>query len=83
MPVQLHENFIYGNRQVKEVWCILPCCAWCHLIEKRRDIKEKLNWMMLNRATEEELSRYSKILPLAKMRDELNKKYGKYISEEN
>ena len=77
-PVQFHHNFIFAGRKVEEVWCILPVTKSIHDIEKRRDIKEKLDWIMLNRASAEELKRYSKVENLLAKKIRLNEKYGAF-----
>lgn len=77
-PVEFHHNFIYANNQVQEKWCILPLVKRIHDIEKRQDISEKLNWIMLNRADEITLNKYGRTRNLIKRRDELNKIYGEY-----
>ena len=79
--INLHHNLIYGGQQINEVWCILPLCPECHEKEKHRDVKDKLNWIMLNRATPEELKRYSKVENLTTKRDRLNVKFGGVFSE--
>lgn len=73
--IEWHHNFIYAGRQVNEKWCILPLAEQIHRQADRRDIKEKLDWIMLNRATDEELKRYSKSTDLIAKRLRLNKKY--------
>ena len=79
--IQLHENLIFAGEQVKEVFAILPLCQDCHQIEKRRDIKEKLDWMMLNRMSEEQIKYYSKVENLTIKKDRLNFKFGGTFSE--
>lgn len=73
-----HHNFIYAGRQLNEKWCILPLCPYHHRIEKRKDIKEILNWIMFNRAGDEILIHYSKAVNLIYQKETLNKKYGVY-----
>jgi hypothetical protein len=77
-PVQFHHNLIYARSQVDDAWTILPLCHKCHPIEKRKDIREKLDWMMLNRGSEAQLKQYSKVNNLITKRDELNKKFGTF-----
>lgn len=71
-PVQFHHHMIYAGRAVQEKFAILPLCPNCHRIEKRKDINDKLTLIMLNRATDEELRRYSKIVDLIGKRRILN-----------
>lgn len=76
--IEWHHNLIFAGRQVNEKWCILPLAKSIHDIEKRPDIKEKIDWIMLNRGTEDDLRRYSKAIDLIRRRDILNSKYGAY-----
>ena len=58
--IDWHHNLIYAGRQVNEKWCILPLARWVHDKANRSDIKQYLDWIMLNRATDEDLDRYPK-----------------------
>lgn len=73
---------IYGGRQIDEAWAIIKICAWHHSVDEFQDggglNKEKNVWVALNRATDEELLKYSKAINYIEMRNRLNKKYGKY-----
>jgi hypothetical protein len=72
--VDWHHNFIFAGRQVNEKWCILPLAKAAHDDIVR--YKEKCDWIMLNRASDETLKKYSKATNLTARRDSLNKKYG-------
>lgn len=74
--IEWHHNFIFAGRQVNEKWCILPLAESVHKNIVR--YKEKCNWIMLNRADEATLRKYSKSTDLIFKRDSLNKKYGTY-----
>jgi hypothetical protein len=72
--VEWHHNFIYAGRQLQEKWCILPIAEKIHKnIDKYLDQCDRI---MLNRATDEQLKKYSKCVDLIAKRDWLNKKYG-------
>lgn len=77
--VQWHHNLIYGGKQVNAEFCIIPLCPNCHEKANEKSIKEKLNWIMLNRATDEEIELYSKAIPYRQVKTNLNNKYGKYV----
>lgn len=77
-PVNLHHNLIHAGGQVNEKWCILPLHPDVHTIEKRRDVRELLDWIMLSRASMDDLRTYSKVDNLVAKRDRLVEKYGKY-----
>lgn len=74
--IEWHHNFIFAGKQVQEKWCILPLAKAIHDMANRKDIKEKLDWIMLNRASIETLAKYSKAIDLIKKCSELNKKYA-------
>ena len=72
--VEWHHNFQFAGHQVQEKWCILPLVESVH-----DDIvyhKEECDWIMLNRADEATLKKYSRGENLTAKRDRLNKKYG-------
>lgn len=74
--IDWHHNLIFGGKQVNEKFCILPLSKEVH--DKIVQYKERCNWIMLNRATDDQLRKYSKVVPYIEMRDKLNKKYGVY-----
>lgn len=76
--VQFHENLIFGGQQVKAKNCILPLCWICHPKADKIEVREKLDWIMYNRMTDEELLTYGKVLDLFARRDYLNNKYGPF-----
>lgn len=77
--IQWHHNLIYDKKRVNEKWAIIPLTKDEHREEAK--YKDKLNWIMTNRATDEELKRYSKAVNYKQMRVLLNKKYGIYNKE--
>lgn len=75
VKIDWHHNLQFGGRQVNEKFCILPLADFVH-----REIvkhKEKCNWIMWNRANDEEIERYSKAQDYKRERDRLNTIYGK------
>lgn len=73
--VDWHHNLIFAGSQVNEKWCILPLARSIHNRVHEPAIKQYVDWIMLNRATEEELARYSKLEDLKAKRDKLNRYY--------
>lgn len=71
------ESYLHGNKgRVNEAWCILPLADWVHAMADRKEVKEILDWIMLNRATEDTLEHWSVFPGELKMkRDYLNTKY--------
>jgi len=74
--IEWHHNLTYASRRVNAPFCILPVCHFHHFHESRSDIKEKLNWIMLNRATSQELLEYSKAINYIELKKRLNVKYN-------
>lgn len=74
--IDWHHNLIYAGRQVNEKWCIIPLAKLVH--DKIEKYKDKVDWIMLNRASDSDLERYSKVINLKEKRDRLNKIYGNY-----
>lgn len=72
--VEWHHNFQFAGRQVQEKWCILPLAEVVHHNIER--FKEECDWIMLNRADEATLKKYSRAVDLVAKRDRLNEKYG-------
>jgi len=72
---------IYAGRQVQEKWAIIPLCEYHHSVNKYQDIggldKRENERIAYNRATDDELRKYSKAVDLIKERDRLNKLHEK------
>lgn len=71
--IEWHHNFTWMGKRLNEKWCILPVLKEIHDKEKQKDIKETLDRIMLNRADDETLKKYSKAVDLIAKRDRLNK----------
>lgn len=81
--VTLEHAMIYAGRQIQERWAIIPVCAAGQEVDQFQDAhtmdKERNRWVALNRATDEELAKFSKATPsFFFVRDRLNKKFGPY-----
>ena len=79
--VDWHHNFetyLHGNKgRLNEAWCILPLVHWVHKMADRAEVKELLDWIMLNRAHDKILEHWS-LHPgeLIARRNQLNIKYA-------
>jgi hypothetical protein len=73
--IEWHHNFIYAGKQVQEKWCILPITEEIHRKVSNPLIKGHLDLIMLYRATDEELKKYSKAVDLIAKRERLKKRY--------
>lgn len=76
----MEHAIIFANRQVQELWAIIPLCAKGHAVDEYQDAgtldKSRNIWVALNRATDEELQAVSKAIPWIRERDRLNTIYG-------
>ncbi len=72
--IEWEHALIYAGSQVNEKWAIVPICWWAH--SGPGLIKEINVWIALNRATDEELLKYSKSTPYLRERQRLNAIYG-------
>lgn len=73
--IEWHHNLIYAGRQVNEKFCILPVCKYHHDHEKDTEIGERLDYIMLHRATEDDLRRFSKCIDYVALKERLCTKY--------
>jgi hypothetical protein len=72
--IEWHHNFIYAGKQVQEKWCILPIVKRLH-DQMVGEVKDRCDWIMLNRATDDELAKFDRA-DLIRKRERLNEKYG-------
>lgn len=75
--IDWHHNLTFSGKRVNEKFCILPLIASIH-----RDVhkfKEQCDWIMWNRASNEELARYSKATDYKKYKQYLNDIYGTWF----
>ncbi len=72
--IEWHHHLIFGGKQVNEKFCIIPLCKFHH--DNIVRFKEEVDWIMLNRATKDELLFYSKAVDYLSMKKRLNQKYG-------
>ncbi len=70
--LQWHHHFIFAGKRVNEKWCIVPLTDTMHDRVREPEIKNKLDKIVLNRATDEELKKYSKVEDLIAKRERLN-----------
>lgn len=77
--ITMEHALIYAGRQIDEAWAIVPLCAYHHAVDEYQDggdLKKELNiCIALNRATDEELLKYSKATNYIALRKQLNEKY--------
>lgn len=76
VKIEWHHNLIFAGRQVQEQFAILPVAQEIHSIAGHKAMKERLDWIMWNRATERQIDKYSKAQDKRAYRDYLNNKFG-------
>lgn len=72
--VEWHHNLRFAGKNVQERFCIIPLSRDVHARIDHH--KERVDWIMLNRMTDAELTRYSKAVDFHAWRLRLNEKYG-------
>lgn len=75
--IEWHHAIQYKRRQLNEKWAIVPLSEEVHKMADNHDIKEKILHVALNRATDDDLKKYSKAVNLIELRNNLNKIWGK------
>ncbi len=76
--IEWHHNLIFAHKQVQAEFAILPIKQSVHNVVSNPLIKERLDWVMLNRASESEIRQYSKVVNLARRRAYLNDLFGSW-----
>lgn len=74
--IEWHHAFKWTGQRVNEKWCIVPLAKYIHERVHEQGIAEVVERIILNRADEGTLRRYSKAINLIKRRDQLNKSYA-------
>lgn len=61
LNVEWHHVWIYGGKQINEIWAIVGACKYHHgEVNKNNEIKEFFEIVSLTRAYEEDLEKYPK-----------------------
>lgn len=79
-PVQWHHNLIFGGSQVQEAFCILPIKRSIHDQANNKAVRARLDWIMLSRATQDELTRFSKAVDMRFKLTSLRELFGTWES---
>ncbi len=73
--IEWHHAFTWAGKRVNEAWCIVPLEESIHRRVHERWLAEVIERIILNRADEDTLIRYSKVTDLITRRDQLNDQY--------
>lgn len=80
--VQWHHNMTFAGRQVQARFAILPVLESVHRKANKKSVREKLDWIMLNRMSTEDLLLFGKGINWYGRLEYLNQKYGTYRAPE-
>lgn len=58
--IEFHHAFEFQGKQVNEPWCIVPICSGHHEDARIREVKDMIDYIILNRAPITALTKYSK-----------------------
>lgn len=76
--IEMHHNLIYAGQQQNYIFCILPACAnFHHKYEKRPDIRDRLDSIMLSRTNLLFLQQTFPKRNWPQLQNYLSKKYGR------
>jgi len=75
--IEWHHHIKYGGKRINRKAFILPVCKNHHKQESKKEFHERLTWMALNRATEDDLKFLAKRNTNQELRY-LNNKYGTF-----
>lgn len=67
--IEWHHALQFSGRQINAKFCILPLCQYHHRNVEKPAIKNIVTGIMLSRATDEELTKYSKAIDYKKLRE--------------
>lgn len=80
--ITIEHVLIYGGRQIDDSWTLLPICAFHHAVDQFQDRgdlqKEVHEWIVLCRATDEQIRSISKAVNYQQKKKYLISKYGNY-----
>ena len=71
--IEWEHTHYWQGKQLQEKWAIIPIC-W--LVHRGGELNKEINeWIALNRATDDELEKISKVVDYQRLKVYLNKKY--------
>lgn len=76
--IEWHHHLIYAGKQVQKKFAILPIKHSIHEKVHLPEIRERLDWIMLNRASDAELLEISRVKDMFLYRAKLNRKFGTF-----
>lgn len=76
--VEWHHAIIFGGKQLQKKFAIVPVCKnYHHRLAEQKDVKTHIMRVVLNRATNKELSEISKAVNYKYLRKQLNANQSK------
>lgn len=72
--IEWHHNLQHAHGQINEKFAILPLLERIHARVREREIRQRLDWIMCNRATHDQIKEYG----LEYRAITLNAEYGPY-----
>ena len=76
--IEWHHNLIFKGKQVQRKFAILPILHSIHAQANNIEMRERLDWIMWNRATSSEITEFSKAVNYHQRLEYLNEKFGEY-----
>lgn len=77
--IDWHHHLQFAGKQVQESFCIIPLAKSLHdNIRSDQLIKDLCDWIVWNRATDEQIKKYSKCHDYRRRLNQLNKRFGEW-----
>lgn len=73
--IEIHHNLMWKGRQSDEIWSLLPVCVRHHSMANDKAVRERLDFVMLNRVDNATLSPFCKAVNWIYRKEMLNKIY--------
>lgn len=77
--IEWHHNLIYAGKQSDISETILPLCHFHHRYADQTDIKEELDWIMLNQMSDEQITSISKGQDYFQRKKYVTEKFGEGV----
>jgi hypothetical protein len=81
-PIEWHHAMTWAGSQLQKRFAIVSIKRSIHEQARNSVVKEFIDWIVLNRMTEDEIDYYSKAIDLRYKRDQLNRIYGVWRPKE-
>ncbi len=76
--IDWHHNLIFASKQSDIPETIIAICSEIHDKANRKDVKERLDWIMLNQMSDAQVRNIGKAINYGYKKEKLNEQFGKF-----